>query len=863
MNQYEKHPIRLYLTVFGIAVITALICFVPFLIMDKGYFIYYGDFNVQQIPFYQMCHDAIRSGEWGWSWTTDLGANFIGSYAFYLIGSPFFWLTIPFPSEVVPYLMAPLLILKIGVAAVTSFGLLKRFVRDWHYALIGALLYAFSGYSIYNIFFNHFHEVLAFFPLLLIGLEEFVMNRRRGAFALAVALNAIVNYYFFFGEVIFVVLYFFVRLCCCREFRLNVRQFLLLVLEAVLGLLLSAMLLVPALMAIMGNPRTDNFLLGWSGLFYGNVQRYGLILQSFFYPPDIPAYPNFFPDSNAKWSSVSMFLPLFSMTGVFAYLKASKQRWLKVLLGISAVMMFVPILNSAFSAFNSAYYARWFYMPMLMMALMTVLALERHREAFSFGLKTTGIVAAAFALISVFPSYEDGEIVFGKLPKYQDRLWAYVLVVLMGLVLTALVIRMKKKTFFRAATLCTCFMSVVTAILILMLGKGSPSISHQVIEQGLNGREKMTFLDADDDLFYRIDLANCMDNWPMFWKTPSIQAFQSVVPGSIFSFYDAIGVERSVGSRPELEHKGLRYLTSVKYLLAKESAKEQPELEGFSYLTTQNELKVYENQYFIPMGFCYDYYVDEERFEKVSKSQRDCLMVAAIQLSDEQIARYGDLLAPLPEGQEGGVSGKKLLEHAQARAQTACRTFQPDAYGFSAIIETSEPELVFFSVPYEAGFTATVNGAPADVELVNQGFMAVAVPAGVSEIRFDYETPGLKLGLLISLAAVVLLLFYLLCYRLWLRKHPQMACSRYAHRNELQLLPKIAAEEAYLGTIRTKANQILESGQALPMERDAAVSQQTVSDGTETEPIEKNPAPMEDLPETPHQPETPTEKGNE
>ena len=108
--------------------------------MDQGYFLYYGDFNVQQIPFYQMCHDAIREGNIFWSWTTDLGANFISSYSFYNLGSPFFWLTLPFPSEVVPYLMAPLLMLKTALAATTSYAYIARFVRNKDYALIGGLL---------------------------------------------------------------------------------------------------------------------------------------------------------------------------------------------------------------------------------------------------------------------------------------------------------------------------------------------------------------------------------------------------------------------------------------------------------------------------------------------------------------------------------------------------------------------------------------------------------------------------------------------------------------------------------------------------------------------------------------------------
>ena len=106
--------------VFLLAALITTIIFLPFIICDKGLFIFYGDYNVQQIPFYQYAHDAIRSGEVGWSWYTDLGSNFVGSYGFYLLGSPFFWLIIPFPSSWVPYLMAPLFILKFSIAATTS-----------------------------------------------------------------------------------------------------------------------------------------------------------------------------------------------------------------------------------------------------------------------------------------------------------------------------------------------------------------------------------------------------------------------------------------------------------------------------------------------------------------------------------------------------------------------------------------------------------------------------------------------------------------------------------------------------------------------------------------------------------------------
>lgn len=107
---------------------------------------------MQQIPFYQMIHDSILEGNIGWSHTTDLGANIIGSYSFYNLGSPFFWITLLFPSQAVPYLMAPLLILKMSFASLGAYIFTRRYVRNKDLAVIAGILYAFSGFSIYNIF---------------------------------------------------------------------------------------------------------------------------------------------------------------------------------------------------------------------------------------------------------------------------------------------------------------------------------------------------------------------------------------------------------------------------------------------------------------------------------------------------------------------------------------------------------------------------------------------------------------------------------------------------------------------------------------------------------------------------------------
>ena len=81
--------------------------------------------------------------------------------------------------------------------------------------------------------------------------------------------------------------------------------------------------------------------------------------------------------------------------------------------------------------------------------------------------------------------------------------------------------------------------------------------------------------------------------------------------------------------------------------------------------------------------------------------------------------------------------------------------------GFTARTNYAADELVFFSVPYDDGFTATVNGEPATIEKVDDGLMAVCVPAGENEIEFTYHTPGLKVSATVSAVAIVVYGVYL------------------------------------------------------------------------------------------------------
>lgn len=759
---------------FCLGFLIALCFFLPYLIFDKGYFLFYGDFNVQQIPFYQTVHDAVRNGDL-WSWNTDLGANLIGSYTFYNLTSPFFWLTLPFPSETVPYLMGPLLILKFSCASLTAYIYLKRYVKSGDIAVIGGLLYAFSGFSVYNIFFNHFHEAIIIFPLMLAALDSYMYERKRGIFALAVFASCFMNYYFFAGQVVFCLIYWFLRMGS-GSWKISVKDFLWLAFEAVIGVAMTAVMILPTILAVLQNGRVNSPTYGWGALVYSHEQRYLHILQSLFFPPDIPARPNFTPDSDAKWASLGAWLPLFSMTGVIAWIQTKKKNWIKRMVILLLFMTVIPILNNSFQLFNAAYYARWFYMMTLMMALATVCCLETEGVNWGRALRWTGGITAAMALgIGLMPKQLDaeGNIQSVGLEDYPHRFWPYVAISLWCLLLLYYLLpllRKNKRKFMKFATLGVALVSAIYSMYYIGLGKTQSYDDHNfIIPYALNGGKDVSLPDQEGDGDYRVDFYSSMDNMAMFWHMPSIQAFHSIVPGSIMEFYNSVGVERGVASRPETSHIGIRGLLSVKYLFdyAGDSdsfitgEEQEPQIPGFRYYATQNGFDIYENEYYIPFGFTYDKYCNTSQYEAVSQQEREIFLLDAILLSNEQILKYGDLMDPVMET-EPYYGEEAYLEYCAQRRQETCDTFEMDGRGFTATIDLSKENLVFFSVPWEEGWSATVDGEPVEIEKVNVGFMAVPVGEGEHTIRFEYQTPGLSAGFIITIVSAVIFVVALL-----------------------------------------------------------------------------------------------------
>ena len=762
----------------GLCALTAAIFFLPFYILDGGFFHYAGDFNSQQISFYRYMNGFVKGAGYPnsafagaphntFSWATDLGSGVMNAYSFYLYGSPFFWLSVLLPQSWLPYMMVPLLVLKFGVAGGGAYLYLRRYVKNANYAVLGACLYALSGFAVYNVFFNHFVDVVALFPYLLWALDEAIYEDRHGLFAFWVAVNLLNNYFFFVGQVIFLCIYFVCKLSA-RDFRLTGRKFGHLLWESVLGVAMGCLLLFPAVLSLLQNPRTIDLSSGWGFLTYAKVQQYLAILLSWILPPDSPYLTSVWSEGVIKWTSMTAYLPLCSLAGAMAYWRSRKADSKKRIVAVCAVCALVPVLNSAFYALNSSYYARWYYMPTLILAAMTVNALEDPDIDLDAPARGIGWIMLAALVFAVVPVRDDTTETwsFGVL-KNPEQFFVVLGFGLLGLMLYRVLCSKWRQDSRFAQRMTAAALVFACAFTMVHIGIGKFGQWHtdsDLVEQDTNALLLKNDLPEGD---YRIDTYKIHDNIGMWLDKSCLQYFGSTAAPSILSFYPGLGVKRDVRSEPEITNYALRGLLSVEYLITTPEQRESFEDEadaGWTYLADVDGYTLYHNDNYVPMGFTYDYYVTEATYQTSIKTLRSNLLMRALVLTDEDVAQYGKYLTELSEDMLNDLHYDSYTQDCADRRAHSCSVFQMNNAGFHAEITMDKANLVFFSVPYDDGFTAYVNGEKTDILQVDEGLMAVLCPAGASSIDFVYQAAGLSASRVVTAVAIPVWVVYVACF---------------------------------------------------------------------------------------------------
>ncbi len=749
-----KHN-RQYLQVFLLNLTAGIFAFLWAMITQKGLFSVAGDFNVQQIPFAMAANDAIKSGNVIWDWSLDLGSNFIGGMTFYVLGNPSFWLSLLFPSRYFMYLVGWFYILKYAFAGLFSFLWMKQYVRQEKAAMIASMLYAFSGFMATDLLFYHFHDVALLFPLLMVTFDGLMLHRKRGPFIWAVLLNAIVNYFFFPGEVIFLIAYFLIRYVAVNG-RKEWRRVPEILIEAVFGGLMGCLLLLPSALFTMQNPRVKMDYTGSNALVFG-AERYLFILKALIFPGEVMSDQSAV--INRNFASCAAYLPMVGMVLVIAFVRLHRRHWITNMLKASLVAALVPILNAAFSMFAGLYH-RWYYMPILICTLASAVVLDewmaeaRAYESPTPTEKAVGaatiiwlVISMAFILFLVFVPWSSTET--SKIYR-TDVFAAWSCISVAGTMLTWLIMVPLGKKRQLALTIGIYAFAVGTTAAALFLYHVANGEDAVHLHDRLTSAAEFDY----DEVEYRF--TNHDNPETLAQGIPASANFCSTVSGSIFRFYEGLGLKRDVKS-PEAP-TGMMNLISAKYTYEKKPRENETPIRTVKgqYVTYY----IYQNESVPPIGFTYDTYMTASEFALTPISNRAIVMLKTLVIPDEEEATVSKVLRKYNPTFDGEAEPEYLSAISSAHLNECAEDVTRTTSEYAATIRAGKDTYAFFSIPNDTGWSATVNGETAEIVDIN-GFMAVRLDAGENRVVFHYEVPGLKAGAVLSLIGLIGSIVYL------------------------------------------------------------------------------------------------------
>ncbi len=761
----------------------------------------------QYMNFYAWFRDTIRSGNsLNYSFSAVLGGNMQGVYAYYL-GSPLYFLMLLFPKGELFGALHLIIWLKLLCAGLSFCAWTGKRKADAPWLRIAfSVSYALMGYMVtyYNLL--SWLDAVALLPLVALGLERLVFERKPLLYIAALAVTIMANYYVGFMVCMASALFYLALVAAKGGFRQSILPFSL---SSFSAAALSGWILLPAVMALpqnrverslswdinfpffrifsklfTGTTSADEFINGLPVVFVGMIPLIFLIL--FYLNPNIR--------SRGK----------LVLTGGFLVILLSF--WITP----------VNMLWHGFSENQMFNYRYSFILSFLLLGGAWYGACrlrELSKRAFYL---CGGILAVGVALIFVF-SYPYGS--------RNTRLFDVALLIA-G---TISVVCIKKSRRFGAVVLLILVTAnglVNTGLTVKNIRNGFVTAGYELnTGYGWDVQEAMALLPTQEG-FYRVEksfLGTRCDN--MAFQIPGVSNFTSLEKAEVLQFVQQLGLQsysawaRYTGDGPAATDAllGVRYLMSF-HTMSQGRKEYEP-------VGKTDRINIYENPYALPLLMASKTLQPQMR-EKglllqnvcwsslVGDTSREIFLQASLKNEERAgnttrmtytVPETGIAYLQIPETEDWNPYGYqiRLLNRDEPLVLDVYRTIYPlgsfnEGEELSLEITTREGEaipellicvedkemLAWFSseirknpvhvekvkddhlivnctigeetpymastIPYDKGWTVTVDGEEVPTEKNWNCMLAFSVAPGDHRIELTYEPPGKRTGIMIT-----------------------------------------------------------------------------------------------------------------
>lgn len=569
-----------------------------------------------------------------WDMSLGYGADILSTLNYYAIGDPLNFVYAFVSKENAEYLYNFMILFRMYLAGLAFMAYCFYMKKGHRAAVFGSMIYVFTGFTLWaGIRHPFFLNLLIYFPLLLIGVEKVFKKEKPYLFIITVCVSAMSNYYFLYMLTIFTFLYALLRFTAYTR-----EKYLMNFVRTVgrfsgyylLGLGLSAIILLPAVIGFLGNGRSS-----------GNV------LVGLFYPPAYYSRMllNFigFGDTG---SSVSLnFVPVAGVAVLLLLVTKNKDKKytaVKVALGLAMLFLCVEVFGYGLNGF--AYVSnRWTFVIGFVVAFIFV---EMYPKLFSMTIKEKLMIGALTALLAVYS--------FSMQRFFGEEFYTFgsntAILAMAGSFLCICVVQRLKPRYRNVISSVLMFVLIIGSLKIhsyYRFGEEKGNYTSEFMDRGqgyasLIDEQSQILKNTGDPGVFRVNVGrNKNYNYGQAADLNTVTNYYSVTNGNVgktVESFQTVGLTYLFKFKGLDNRLGLYGLNGVKYITVKNTKKAAPRWRkrGFEPVTVKKGFLLLKNRYALPFGYMYDSYITADEYEKMNGLEREQAMLQSAVLDEKE-----------------------------------------------------------------------------------------------------------------------------------------------------------------------------------------------------------------------------------
>ncbi|MGZ8173662.1 MULTISPECIES: YfhO family protein [Methylobacter] len=647
MKHYNNPKLAFVICIFITALISAW-AFRDVLLLNKLYiFLDVGsDSFAIGLPHLLYISNLLKAGAIP-LWSHGIGNGQSTLALNHTIFDPFNWVLFFTPTEKMLPMIGYIVWVKSSVAAGIFFTLCRRINLSNYTSIIGGIIYGLNGYLI--LWGQHYFFALAviYYPLLLLGLEFWLRDRKASLFLGTMFLIAIWSYYFLYMMSIFLLPYLLIRVFTQDLLRSQaIRHCFEFTALYLLGIGLAAFIFVPSVFVALDSPRIGS---QFADIPFLMKSEYYLSLVSRFFSAHFKVGNHHFYDWWNIYELPNVYCSVLALlllpVACLNYPQAKRKFLNWTIISIVFALIF-PVFGLFANAFSYISY-RWTFAIIPIILLFSLRGLQHLERAEKPPASFLLLSYAGLSILLLCTTLASSSVFGWADVSTTDEIIAVIPTLLFLGVYTILLILLsheKWKKTGKVGILFVLALELANHVSTDVHDRALLSADYPAKKTGVfdESKDSVNELKEKQKDFFRVikTTAQVSFNDPIaqgFFGTTSYEPLNSRGTLDFLKIMDVYSPNNNYIKIPP-DRLLLNSFLAVRYQIL-----DNPNdmIVGYKFVEQKGNISIFENTNFLPLGLIFDQYTELSSFQKLPSFERDRTILKAVVVNDNSVLKEG------------------------------------------------------------------------------------------------------------------------------------------------------------------------------------------------------------------------------